>query len=51
MGRIRVTAIAANLDGMVNVLGKTELHLPMYDEKKEIGKNEVKLPGEDDMLI
>lgn len=51
MGRIRVTAIAANLDGKVNVLGKAELHLPMYDKGKEIGKNEVKLPGEDDMLI
>lgn len=51
MGIVRVNVISTTLDGMVNVLDKAELHLPMYDKEKGIGKNEVKLPGEDEMLI
>lgn len=53
---IRVSAIAANLDGNVKVLGATQLYITPMQERNEINEPNVKrdinkLPGEDDMLI
>ena len=53
---IRVSAIAANLDGKVNVLGATQLYITPMQERNEINEPNVKrdinkLPGVDDMLI
>ena len=39
---IRVSAIAANLDGKVNVLGATQLYITPMQERNEINEPNVK---------